>query len=247
LDTAENTLESNHAQTPDTAFEDLYIDVRRKEKRVLTDCQLMFLPDIEASNFYYKEWQIRKRSSQKLITYLAKKNKPLKILEIGCGNGWLTSKLAAVPNANVIGLDINQVEINQAKRVFKKQNLEFIGDAFKPGMFKETKFDVILFAASIQYFKSLKDILESALTCLAENGEIHIIDSHFYKPVEVGSAIRRTENYYANLGYPEMAAYYFHHTLNDLKQFNYKVLINPRHVFNKISKKELFYWIVINH
>jgi len=243
----EYNRETNNAQTLNSGFEDLYIDVRYQEKRVLTDGQVMFLPDIELSHSHYKEWQIRKRSSERLIAYLANKNKPLRILEIGCGNGWLSSKLSAIANTKVIGLDINQVEILQAKRVFKKDDLEFIWDSFSPKMFSQAKFDIILFAASIQYFPSLKGILQNALTCLTEKGEIHIMDTHFYKPGKIDSAVRRTENYYTTLGYPEMAAYYFHHPVNDLRQFNYKILVNPGSVFNRISKKEPFHWITINH
>jgi len=169
-------------------FEDLYIDVRRREKRVLSDSQVMFLPDIDRAHIYHKEWEIRKRSVQKLISYLEKKNTPLKIMEVGCGNGWLSSKLSAIPNTGVVGLDVNEIEIAQAKRLFKKDNLEFVWDSFDPTRYIQQKFDIIIFAASIQYFESLKTILRNALSCLSPNGEIHIIDSHFYKPAKVVDA-----------------------------------------------------------
>lgn len=239
--------ETGSGEKLSSAFEELYAEVRHLEKRDLTDGQLMFLPDVDPSDIHYKEWQVRKRSSQRLITYLAKKNSPLKILEIGCGNGWLSSKLSAIKNASVIGLDINEVEITQAKRVFKKDNLEFIWDNFNHEIFSEREFDIILFAASISYFPSLKEVLENALTCLAKQGEIHIMDTHFYKSGEVENAVRRCENYYKMLDCPEMAGHYFHHTINDLHQFNYKILVNPHSVINKISKKEPFYWISISH
>ncbi|CAN5138591.1 class I SAM-dependent methyltransferase [soil metagenome] len=239
--------ETEHSNILDPDFEALYINVRYREKRVLTDCQLMFLPEIDANHLHYREWQVRKRSSERLTNYLAKKNKPLKILEIGCGNGWLSSKLSAVPGTRVVGLDINQVEIIQANRVFKKQNLEFIWDSFKPDLFYKAKFDVILFAASIQYFASLPDVLNDALKCLAEKGEIHILDTHFYKINEISKAEQRTANYYSDLGYPEMAAHYFHHSLNGFQQFNYKILADPGSLVNRISKKEPFYWIAVTH
>jgi len=246
VNTTESNKETNVTQTPNPGFGDLYVEVRNQEKRILTDAQVMFLPDIEVPHPHYKEWQIRKRSSQRLITYLEQKNRPLKILEIGCGNGWLSSKLSAIANTKVIGLDINQVEINQAKRVFQKENLEFILGSFNPEMFDGAKFDIVLFAASIQYFQSLKSILQNVLTCLADNGEIHILDTHFYMPNEIDMAVKRTENYYQIMGYPEMAACYFHHSVNDLKPFRYKILVNPRTLFNRLRKKEPFYWISIS-
>lgn len=228
-------------------FADLYIDVRYKEKRVLSDGQVMFLPDIEANHVHFKEWQTRKRSAQRLIDYLMAKNKPLNILEIGCGNGWLSSKLLTIKGSKVTGLDINEPEIMQAKRVFQKDNLKFICGSFNPEMFLNERFDIILFAASIQYFPSVKSILERAFLCLNKNGEVHIMDTNFYKPNEVADAAKRTEEYYEMLGYPEMAAHYFHHAINDLLPFYHKILFNPKRLINKITKKDPFYWVVVKN
>jgi len=230
-----------------STFEDLYISVRRKERRIVSDGELMFLPDVDASHVHYNEWLIRKRSSLRLIAYLKKKKSPLKILEIGCGNGWLSSRLSAIANTKVIGLDINEPEINQAKRVFKKDNLDFLTGIFTPELFADEKFDIILFAASIQYFSSLKEILQKSLHCLTERGEIHIVDSHFYEPSEVKNAAARCIDYYTNLGFPEMAGHYFHHSTADLLPFNCTMLINPGSLMNRISKKEPFYWIAIKN
>lgn len=234
-------------ETNTSTFEELYISVRRKERRLVSDAELMFLPDVESSHVHYNEWLIRKRSSMRLIAYLKKKKRPLKILEIGCGNGWLSSRLSAIPSTTVIGLDINEPEINQAKRVFKKDNLDFLMGIFTPELFPGEKFDIILFAASIQYFPSLKDVLQQALHCLTEHGEIHLVDSHFYEPSEVKNAAARCIDYYTNLGFPEMAAHYFHHSTTDLLPFNCTMLINPGSLMNRISKKEPFYWIAIKN
>ena len=241
------SIEIKREEAVDTTFGDLYIDVRTREKRVLTDCQVMFLPDIEPTHIHYKEWQVRKRSAKRLIDYLKGKNKSLNILEIGCGNGWLSSLMLTIRGSKVTGLDVNEPEIMQAKRLFKSENLDFICAGFDPAMFTGQEFDVILFAASIQYFPSLKNILENALSCLSKNGEIHIIDTNFYNPYQAEGAARRTENYYTEMGYPEMAAYYFHHTVNDLKPFNYRVLHNPHRLVNKIGKKDPFYWVTVKH
>lgn len=241
------SIETKHDEAADTAFGDLYIDVRTREKRVLTDCQVMFLPDIDPTHIHYEEWQIRKRSAKRLINYLKEKNKPLNILEVGCGNGWLSSMLLTVKGAKVTGIDINEPEIMQAKRIFKSRGLDFICAAFDPALFAGQKFDVILFAASIQYFESLKNILQSALSCLCQSGEIHLIDTNFYSPRQAEGAARRTEAYYSEMGFPGMSAYYFHHTTDDLKLFNYRVLFNPHRLINKIGKKDPFYWVVVKH
>src|SRR5271157_59561 len=113
----DNTRKQARILKPD--FEDLYIGVRQQEKRLYTDEQLKNLPDIDSLHIYCNEWKIRKRSGERLIAYLGRKRRNLRILEVGCGNGWLSAKMAAIPKARVTGLDINQVEIAQANRVFK--------------------------------------------------------------------------------------------------------------------------------
>ena len=74
------------------------------------------------------------------MNYLLNKKQPLKILEAGCGNGWLCHRLAEIPGAQVIGTDTNFTEIQQAARVFADvSNLHFIyspidGDTFEGTM-----------------------------------------------------------------------------------------------------------------
>ena len=229
-----------------TDFEDLYLAVRQKERRVYTDEQLRMLPDIDPLHIHAGEWKIRKRSAIRLVDHLRKKRKSLRILEVGCGNGWLSFKLSDIPGALVTGLDINQVEINQASRVFDRANLDFVYDAFNDNTFQGTRFDVIVFAASLQYFPSVKAILELALSLLNTGGEVHIMDTHFYKPEEISKAYTRTRNYYNGLGYPQMAEHYFHHTIDELSGFKYHILVNPDSAINLLGKKGPFHWITIN-
>ncbi len=233
----------NRSQKPRMDFEELYIAVRQQEKRIYTDEQLQLLPDID--HIYYDEWKIRKRSSERLTEYLTKKNKPLKVLEVGCGNGWLSARLANIPDTKVTGLDINQVEIDQANRVFKKDNLEFIYDSFTDCMFENEQFDVIVFAASLQYFPSVINVMKQALSILKMGGEVHVIDTPFYTPGETERATERSQKYYAALGIPEMAEHYFHHAISEFWGFKYEVLFDPTFVFNIIFKKDPFYWVCI--
>lgn len=228
-------------------FETLYIRLREQEGRIYSDEELVHLPEIPAAHSHYEEWRIRKDSSQKLITHLKKKNKPLEILEIGCGNGWLSRKLSTIPGSKVIGADINFTEIQQAARVFQNvPNLHFMYAHIEPGVFKEKKFDSIVFAASIQYFSSLGDTIKKTLRLLRPGGEIHILDTHFYTPADISEAKHRSVLYYESAGFPEMAAYYFHHSFDELQDFNYSILYDPKRLFNKfIPNKNPFYWICI--
>jgi SAM-dependent methyltransferase len=236
----------NHIALND--FEKLYIRLREKEGRVYTDEQVAQLPEIDEVHPHYKEWQVRKESSQKLVTYLQKRNALKDILEIGCGNGWLSHQLASIPGTTVIGTDINFTEIQQGAIVFQDiPNLHFIY-GHPDGMFEETKFDVIVFAASLQYFSPLDEIMKNALKLLKPHGEIHIIDTHFYPLSGLSAAKERSLLYFETMGFPEMTDCYFHHTLEDLDTFRYSILYDPESLFTRfIKNKNPFHWIRIQH
>jgi 2-polyprenyl-3-methyl-5-hydroxy-6-metoxy-1,4-benzoquinol methylase len=245
LNTPLNYTANIPTETASNDFEALYLAVRKYEGRVYTDEEVSQLPDISPSHKYYNEWQLRKRSAGRLMAYLAKKDTPLKILEIGCGNGWLSAKLAEIPGAQVTGLDINLTEINQARRVFNKEGLRFVNGIIDSDELLSERFDVIVFAAVLPYFSSVADTLQMALDKLYSRGEVHIIDTNFYTPNNADNAIQRCRVYYDAMNFPAMASRYFHHQLKELDGFKYEVLINPASIFNRISKKEPFYWISI--
>ncbi len=227
-------------------FEAMYIASRKKENRVYTDEQVEKLPNIEPAHIHYSEWQIRKRSAEKLINYLKNKSKPLSILEVGCGNGWLSSKLASINNVTVKGTDINQIELKQAQRVFKNKLTLSFSETDICGLPVEDKFDMIVFAASIQYFSSFENIMCEALSHLNKDGEIHILDSFFYKDGAIDEAKQRSVLYYRSIGYEQMAKYYYHHLFDSLKLFKSILLFDPSSIKNKyFGKKDPFPWICI--
>jgi ubiquinone/menaquinone biosynthesis C-methylase UbiE len=227
-------------------FEDLYLAVRKREKRIYSDEQLLKLPDIDPTHIHAAEWKIRKRSAERLVDYLRRKHRSLRILEVGCGNGWLAAKMAGIPGSYVTGLDINQVEINQANRVFEKENLEFIYDMFNEDTFEDEKFDAVVFAASLQYFQSAKKILDLALSLLNKGGEVHIIDTHFYKNEELAKANDRSRSYYHSMGFPQMTDHYFHHSIDDLAGMKHHILLNPDSALSLLVKRGPFHWITVN-
>ena len=54
------------------SFEEIYHPLRTKENRVYTDREIAQLPDISNTHPHYKEWQIRKQSSDRLTAYFEK-------------------------------------------------------------------------------------------------------------------------------------------------------------------------------
>lgn len=225
-------------------FSSKYILVRELEGRVLSDAEVIKLPITDRTSANHKEWELRRKSTQRILDYLKNKNKPLNILDIGCGNGWFTNHLASIEKTLVHGLDINSVELEQAARIFKKDNLRFIyADFYEIPSFFKNNYDIITLNASIQYFDNLKELLTVLKSFLKPDGEIHIIDSPFYNESQLEAAKSRTKNYYKGLGKPEMSDYYFHHCFEDIQDF--EVLYKPKkNILHKlISKKDSpFYW-----
>ena len=235
---------------PVNAFEELYIALRLKEGRIYSEKEIAKLPLIPASHPHYKEWLIRKRSCNRLLRYIKKRGHICNILEVGCGNGWLAAQLAFNTRGRVTGLDINTVELEQAKKVFRGvPDLKFVKGDIRSGILAEEKFDLIVFAASVQYFESLRDILNISTRYLTLQGEIHIIDSHLYQPYEIAEAKQRSKKYFAGIGFPEMAPLYFHHCLHEIEYLPFSILYNPHSWMNKLLfRKNPFHWIVIkNH
>ena len=229
-----------------TDFEQEYLALRGKEGRLYSDKELQQLPLISETHHLKKEWRIRAGSCKRLANYFLRQNKPLRILEIGCGNGWFSNQLAGIRNVQVVGMDINKMELEQAKRVFTKANLHFIYGDIRTSIFKE-KFDVIIFAASFQYFKPVGEILDVCLEQLKEAGEIHLVDTPFYALEDGIYAKERSEKYFNSSGAPAMKGYYFHHTMEDLGPYKYKILFNPKSLFNKLFKINPFPWICITN
>jgi len=236
----------------DQVFNDeLYINLRKKEGRLYNNDELKVLPDVKDGHPLRIEWEIRKKTAQKLISYFSG-FKEKNILEIGCGNGWLSNMIAEKTDNNITALDLNEFELKQAANVFRnKGKLTFIYGNILENIFTQNSFDFILFAGSIQYFNNLPELFNRLFNYLANVGEIHIVDSNFYKKNEIQQAKMRTKKYYESVGFAEMIKYYHHHDWNEIKKYNHK-LMNPYGIrfskmFNSVSgtRRNIFPWIAI--
>lgn len=73
------------------------------------------------------------------------------VLDIGCGNGYNTYKIAGKAKS-VVGIDIDEDNIRLARRNFKKDNIEYIrGDATSYNFNK--KFDVIILSNVLEHIE----------------------------------------------------------------------------------------------
>ncbi|MGV6829060.1 MAG: class I SAM-dependent methyltransferase [Flavobacteriales bacterium] len=227
-------------------FSKQYLKVRNLEKRVLSDAAVKELPNISKHHPHYREWQLRQITANRFLNYLENKQSPMNILDIGCGNGWFTHKMAKISSKNnLFGLDINPLELEQSVSVFQKDNLSFYyGDLFEIHNDFNEKFSIITLNASVQYFKDFELLFSKLKTFLLPKGEIHILDSPFYKTKELKAARNRTQEYFTKMGVPEMSNFYYHHTTKIIKDF--EILYKPQNKwFQKISlkKESPFLWL----
>lgn len=233
-------------QARNVDFESIYLKVRQYEKRLLSDEDVAGLPVLKNSP-HTEEWKLRNKSAHRTGRYFSKLEEG-SILDLGCGNGWFSSLLANNKKLEVVGMDVNLKELKQAAKVFKLSNLKFLqGDIFQTNFLQNT-FDFITLNAVIQYFENLNNLLPKLFKILKPGGEIHIIDSPFYTSEEVITAKERTNIYYKKIGFEELASFYYHHSWEEISEWDFKVLYDPkqRNIVSRFLIKDMpFPWIKI--
>ena len=240
LKTAEYKSGIHYFDSPETFmhFEEAYLAAREKEGRLYAKEVINLLPHTLKNHPYHKEWQTRLPVILRFLNYI--KEKSIKIaLEIGCGNGWLSAKIAQNLQGHCLALDINQTELSEGKSVFHHvKNLHFIyADILVANRFPKESLDSIVLAGAIQYFKKPSVLIDHLLQFLNPEGEIHIFDSPFYTNAQKKAAQMRSQEYFQSLGIPHMAENFHHHTLNELAAYPYQLLYNPYEKANRLKFK----------
>lgn len=82
-----------------------------------------------------------------------------KVLDIGCGNGYLSYDIAQKAK-EIVGIDLNEKNINFAKNHYKRCNLNFVhGDALK--WLPDKKIDVIVLSNVLEHIEERVDFLSA--------------------------------------------------------------------------------------
>jgi ubiquinone/menaquinone biosynthesis C-methylase UbiE len=227
-------------------FENAYLNIREKEKRILSISEIKQLPYPEKTSVDYELWKIRGKNITRFLNHLSKRERGLKILDIGCGNGFFTNLMTEKKN-KVFGVDVNLTELKQAALAFTNPDIHWYYADILNDTLPEQKFDLITFCTSFHYFENPQLLLKTCFSLLKKNGEIHIIDSPFYDEEGRKTARLNSVKHFEKMGVTDMKNYYYHNSYKALEGFHYKTLYHPKNFLRKLLriKDSPFPWIVL--
>jgi 2-polyprenyl-3-methyl-5-hydroxy-6-metoxy-1,4-benzoquinol methylase len=100
-----------------------------------------------------------------------------KVLEIGCGSGRNTQKLAAM-NCQITANDISPKMIEIAKDKCSKYNVNFICDDFINIKLAKSEFDFAITSLVLEHIENLQSIFEKTYSHLKPGGIFYISEIH---------------------------------------------------------------------
>lgn len=138
----------------------------------------------------------RKNRAEEIVSFLMEQNllhktKNERILDAGCGFGFLTTELTK-SGFNSLGIDFSPELVFSAKKIAEKQKLEtkfVVADLTEKLPFKESFFDAIFLMDVLHHFWKFETILEQTIKTLKKGGSIFIIEANTTNPLRLLSAI----------------------------------------------------------
>ena len=227
-------------------FEETYLALRSKEKRVLNLEQIKDLPFPKKDHPDFGLWKIRRHNIFRVLHYLRHSKPTCKILDIGCGNGFFTNMMAQQGHV-VSGVDVNITELKQAAAAFPDSTVHWLALDILRETPPSRPYDCITFCTSFQYFKDAELLLNRCQQLLKPGGEIHIIDSPFYAPGQLEQARENSRKHFSENGLEQMNQFYHHHTLDVFKPYHFRYGYRSKSIFKKLLrlKDSPFPWIIL--
>ncbi len=144
----------------------------------------------------------------------------LRILEVGCGRGYLTLELARRGH-NLLGIDVNGETIKTAKQTMntdpyglERERLEYQVSDFGAWNGADGKFDFIIFNRSLHHIPQTAEVLEKVQSLLVPKGQVICVEYaydqfdrrsatwfyHIRRILEQGSWFKSDKKLSGNLG-----------------------------------------------
>ncbi len=168
-------------------FIEEYETVRRSGEVASSDADYYrALPFKDLSGNSPKDWAVRARSFNTLVRKLltpiqAQLQRPLKVLDLGAGNGWLSHRLAAQGD-RVVAVDL-LVNEKDGLGVWKYYEHAFtpIQAEFNHLPIMDGFADVAIFNAAFHYSENYAETLAETLRVLDPQGDVVIMDTPLFR------------------------------------------------------------------
>ncbi len=178
-------------------FIEQYESVRQAEGRRVQDPEhLRALPFRDLSRKRVSEWAIRARSFEALVRSVvepleSRAEGPLRVLDLGCGLGWLAYRLA-LRGHDVAAVDllVNDFDGLGVCRHYGRALLAVQAE-FDRLPFGDASVDLVVYGASLHYAQDYASTLREALRVLAPDGRIVIMDTPIYRDAASGATMIR--------------------------------------------------------
>jgi len=146
------------------------------------------LPHVDQDDPQRNIWRIRAHSFERLLTLIGNGG-PLKILDVGAGNGWLANQLGRRGHT-VAALDLaDDSRDGLGARAHYAISLETYQAEFDRMPFGAAQFDMVIFNAALHYACALSATLREACRVMRSDGSIVVMDSPFYSRPSSGAAM----------------------------------------------------------
>lgn len=108
------------------------------------------------------EWHVFEKMLPKL------NNK--RVLDLGCGFGWHCRYVIEQGAKSVIGIDISEKMLNEAKRNTQSQLIEYIKMPIEYIDYAENTFDLVISSLAFHYLESCEEVFKKVSNCLVSEG-----------------------------------------------------------------------------
>ncbi len=173
-----------------------YSRIRRAEGRGSPDPEYYrALPFCDITGRNPAQWAIRAKSyrhfeGRVLPAIEREAGRPLDILDLGAGNGWMSYRLS-LRKHRPVALDIF-ADQSDGLRAVRHYSISFpcVEAEFDRLPFAGESFDLAIYNSSLHYSTDYRRTLAEARRCLRKTGRIVIVDSPVYKCTEHGEQMR---------------------------------------------------------
>lgn len=94
-----------------------------------------------------------------------------RVLDLGCGFGWHCRYAVEKGAKSVVGVDISQKMLSEAKDKTKSEYIQYILIPIEDIDFPEDSFDVVISSLAFHYIQSFEDILSKIGRCISSGGD----------------------------------------------------------------------------